>query len=987
MAAIHQTAYPRFKSHFKDAELINFYTPTPEELEFSSKHTRSLESKFGLLTHLKVFQRLGYFVLWDAIPSSIIKYVSTCLGSLFELQPPKNYDESGTRNRHLDHIRKYMRVKPIGDATTICFEKAATQAVQTKEHISDIINVMIEELIRQDFELPGFSTLDRAAYQIRFQFNEQCFEQIAEKLSLLQITKIKRLLESPTKDEHSRWYLLKQEPDKPTVNTVKSYATYVDSLRRWQELLAIKIELPAAKYEQFCQEAYAINLTQIKRLSLKRQYTYAVLLVQLQTAKATDNLVRLFTKHIKQLHNKAKKALDIYRLNQVESSTSLIAQLLSFTKAYQTEGTTTQRFAAIEKTMPDEPQIIVKQCEDHLAISQDNELCFLPKIYKSKRFVCFNCLANFRLETTSQQRNFKKCVDFIRLHQYSKRELLETSELNLSWITNKWRKLVTGKTTRQGKVEVVNRRFFELCVFTELSRQLESGDMYLDNSLEYDDFTKRYISWKEYAQQAPAYEAISGISTDPNKFTEQLKKWMLDGAEIMDDGFTSNEYVRLEDGSLVVSPVIASPKDKNYQFLDEQLKNRMKHTGILDIIAHSEKWLNLSEGFGQPSGYQSRIDNYTARFVSTLFCYGCNLGPSETARSIAGINRKQIAWLNAQHVSEKRLDKAIVKVINQYNKFQLPSFWGSGKTAAADGTKWDLYEQNLLSEYHIRYGSYGGIAYYHVSDKYIALFSHFIPCGVYEAIYILDGLMKNESNIQPNVLHGDTHAQSFPVFGLAYLLGIKLMPRIKKNKVQTMYRPNKITDYKHIQEIFSDPINWKLIQTHLPDMLRIALSVKAGKLTPSAILRKLGSHSRKNKLYYALRELGRAVRTGFLLEYYHDPELRKTINAATTKSEAFNKFAKWTAFANKGAIRENLRHEQIKVIKYNHLVANLIILYNTQEMTRVLKELTAEGYQIKKSTLQGFSPYRTEHIRRFGLHPLNMEMEVPPLFTDFQLFV
>ena len=987
MAAIHETAYPRFKSHFKEAELIKFYTPAPEELEFSLKHTRSLESQFGLLTHLKVFQRLGYFVLWDPIPSSITKYVSTCLGSLFELQPPKSYDESGTRNRHLDHIRKYMSVKPVGDATTICFEKAATQAVQTKEHISDIINVMIEELIRQNFELPGFSTLDRTAYQIRFQFNEQCFEQIAKKLTPIQIAKIKRLLESPTDDEDSRWYLLKQEPDKPTVNTVKSYAAYVDSLLRWQELLAIKIELPAAKYEQFCHEAYAINLTQIKRLSLKRQYTYAVLLVQLQTAKATDNLVRLFTKHIKQLHNKARKALDIYRLNQVESSTSLIAQLLNFTKAYQTEGTTTQRFAAIKKTMPDEPQTIVKQCEDHLAVSQDNELYFLPKIYKSKRFLCFNCLANFRLETTSQQRNFKKCVDFLRLHQYSKREFLETSELDLSWITDKWRKLVTGKTTRQSKVEVVNRRFFELCVFTELSRQLESGDMYLDNSLEYDDFTKRYISWEEYAQQAPAYEAISGIPTDPNKFTEQLKKWMLDAAKTMDDGFNSNEYVRLENGSLVVSPVIASPKDEGYQFLDEQLKNRMKHTGILDIIAHSEKWLNLSKGFGQPSGYQSRIDNYNARFVSTLFCYGCNLGPSETARSIAGINRKQIAWLNAQHVSEKRLDKAIVKVINQYNKFQLPNFWGSGKTAAADGTKWDLYEQNILSEYHIRYGSYGGIAYYHVSDKYIALFSHFIPCGVYEAIYILDGLMKNESNIQPNVLHGDTHAQSFPVFGLAYLLGIKLMPRIKKNKVKTMYRPDKITDYKHIQEIFSDPINWKLIQTHLPDMLRIALSVKAGKLTPSAILRKLGSHSRKNKLYYAFRELGRAVRTGFLLEYYNDAELRKTINAATTKSEAFNKFAKWTAFANKGAIRENLRHEQIKVIKYNHLVANLIILYNTQEMTRVLKELTAEGYQIKKSTLQGFSPYRTEHIRRFGLHPLNMEMEVPPLFTDFQLFV
>lgn len=59
-----------------------------------------------------------------------------------------------------------------------------------------------------------------------------------------------------------------------------------------------------------------------------------------------------------------------------------------------------------------------------------------------------------------------------------------------------------------------------------------------------------------------------------------------------------------------------------------------------------------------------------------------------------------------------------------------------------------MYEQNLLSEYHIRYGGYGGIGCYHVSDMYIALFSHFIPSGVYDAIYILDGLIKNESEIQ-----------------------------------------------------------------------------------------------------------------------------------------------------------------------------------------------------------------------------------------------
>ena len=91
-----------------------------------------------------------------------------------------------------------------------------------------------------------------------------------------------------------------------------------------------------------------------------------------------------------------------------------------------------------------------------------------------------------------------------------------------------------------------------------------------------------------------------------------------------------------------------------------------------------------------------------------------------------------------------------------YNRFSLPKFWGNGSHVSADGTKFDLSEQNLMAEYHIRYGGYGGIAYYHVSDMYIALFSHFISCGTWEAVYIIDGLLKNKSEIQPDIIHADT---------------------------------------------------------------------------------------------------------------------------------------------------------------------------------------------------------------------------------------
>src|SRR5436190_3942613 len=129
---------------------------------------------------------------------------------------------------------------------------------------------------------------------------------------------------------------------------------------------------------------------------------------------------------------------------------------------------------------------------------------------------------------------------------------------------------------------------------------------------------------------------------------------------------------------------------------------------------------------------------------------------------------------------------------------------------------------------HIRYGGYGGIAYHHIADSYIALFTSFIPCGVWEAIHILDGLMKNRSVIQPDTLHADTQGQSEPVFGLCRLLGIKLMPRMRGIGGLTFYRPAAAVRYRHIDALFRAEIDWDLITTHARDVFQVVLSIQAG---------------------------------------------------------------------------------------------------------------------------------------------------------------
>ena len=115
-----------------------------------------------------------------------------------------------------------------------------------------------------------------------------------------------------------------------------------------------------------------------------------------------------------------------------------------------------------------------------------------------------------------------------------------------------------------------------------------------------------------------------------------------------------------------------------------------------------------------------------------------------------------------------------------------------------------------------------------------------------------------------------------------------------------LFRPSKTTHYRHIDSLFTDVIDWSLIETHLPDMLRVVLSIRAGRISASTLLRKLGTYSRKNRLYQAFQELGRVVRTAFLLRYLNDASFAAMIQAATNKSEAFNGFVQWLFFGGGG---------------------------------------------------------------------------------------
>lgn len=168
--------------------------------------------------------------------------------------------------------------------------------------------------------------------------------------------------------------------------------------------------------------------------------------------------------------------------------------------------------------------------------------------------------------------------------------------------------------------------------------------------------------------------------------------------------------------------------------------------------------------------------------------------------------------------------------------------------------------------------------------------------------------------------------------------------------------------------------------------MQVVLSIKAGKVLPSAILRRLIIPSHKNRLFQVFQELGRVLRTLFLLRYISNRPLREEITQETNKVESYHAFAGWLPFGNHGRILDNDPVEMEKQIKFNHLIANCLMLQNVLDMSQALRELIEEGYPVTPAAVRGLSAYVHGHIRRYGDYELEVE-DVPPPISEEALTI
>lgn len=993
MANINDTAYPRFKNNISEKDLINVYTPTPMEILYANEVTRSHKNRLLFLIMLKTYQRLGYFVNIQEVPKIIINHIARATNMIDILNGYEKYDGSSVKQKHIEYIRMYLNIKPYNHEAKDIAIKTAAEASKTKDNDADIINAVIDELIHQRYELPAFSTLLRISRKVRHTVYNAYYKFVYENISEDTKKLVDNLfISSETND--TGWNSLKEAIGKATVNTLSQNLETLSRIKVFNIKEDILLKIPDIKLKHFVAEADALDSSKMKELNKFKRYTLAVAFIFQRCASILDDIGEIFVKLVKSRQNRAKDKQEEYTLSHSKTACYLISTLQDIMTAYKTEGNKEERLDAIDEALKSNdvqnPDEIIDKCEIHNTYAGDNYFPFAWDCIKGKcRVMLFTVLENIELFSTTQDRTMEKVIKIILKYRKSSRLKNipgeEFKDIDLSWVSEKWTKLLTGHSGKVNNNEALNRRHFEVCAFYEIMQDLKSGDLCIKGSDKYSDYREQLITWEEYNNEINTFGEQVGIPITDEAFIEHFKSTLDKAADEADKSFPTNQYLRIQKGEPVLTPLKKKEEPKDLNLIKSLLAERMKQVSVLDILYISQQWYNWTKFFGPLSGLDSKLDDPIERYLTTVFCYGCNLGPSQTANSLGTITRKQVAYINHHHISNDKLDSTINHIINLYKNFSILRHWGTGERAAADGTIWEIFEKNILAEKHIRYGVNGAIGYYHISDLYIALFSKFIPCGVWEGVYILDLLMNKNVDINPHILHSDTQGQNETIFGLSSLLGIELMPRIRNWKNLKFYKSDRSKTYTHIDVLFSETIDWDLIKTHFSDMLRVALSVKMGRITPSTILRKLGSYSRKNKLYQAFSELGKAIRTGFLLKYISDEDLRRTIQESTNKTESFNGFAKWVNFGDDSVIGENTKTDQEKMIKYNHLVANNIIFYNVYHMSIILQELSNEGYDINEEIISSLSPYMTNHINRFGKYSIDKNIKVPKL--DFDISV
>jgi TnpA family transposase len=545
-----------------------------------------------------------------------------------------------------------------------------------------------------------------------------------------------------------------------------------------------------------------------------------------------------------------------------------------------------------------------------------------------------------------------------------------------------WRDVVI-KTDAAGTARI-NRINYEIAVLQLLRERIRCKEIWVEGARKYGD-PDRDVP-QDFSTHRAAYYAALQLPQDAKAFIAAQQAELHQALQTLHEGLATkqNKLVEIQtkdDGWIALAPLEPQPEPPNLTRLKAELALRWPMPRLLDLVKETDLRVGFTEQF-KSAASREQLDRATIqkRLLLCLYGLGTNTGLKRVSAQEHGESYKDLLYIRRRFLTTEQLRAAIREVVNAILRIRLPHIWGEGTTAcASDSKKFGAWDQNLMTEWHIRYRGPGIMVYWHVERKSTCIYSQLKSCSSSEVAAMIEGVLRHCTEMEVERQYVDSHGQSEIAFAFTSLLGFQLLPRLKRIHKQILWRPDVSANetYPLLQPVLSTrAIQWDLIEQQYDEMVKYATALRLGTADAESILRRFTRSDVQHPTYSALAEYGKVRKTIFLCSYLHSLELRREIHEGLNTIENWNSANSFIFYGKGGEIATNRLEEQELAILSLHLIQLCLVFMNTIMLQRVLDE-PQWAKRMTPEDLRGLTPLIYSNVNPYGLFVLNMEDRLP----------
>lgn len=452
---------------------------------------------------------------------------------------------------------------------------------------------------------------------------------------------------------------MKAFPKKATLTQVRKWSARLSWLEEIMDAPSLLDGIANSKIKQFAAHAHALEVGDM--LDVKdepKRYTLLLCLLYQMQIQTRDQLVTMFLKRIRRIHNAARdklRALQDKHWAMTEHMVEILHAIVDKAPELEEDAALGRH---VRQVLVDNGGIETLAANYRLvsAYHDDNYLPLLWDSYQSHRPLLFNLSRQLQIRAATQDEMVLDALRFIQKHQDKTRDHWP-DEFSLEFASEKWISQI--RTTHKGK-PVLNRRMLEVCVFSYIANSIRSGDVYVAGSEEFADYRAQLLPWEACQQRLATYCEALDMPQTAGDFVQSLRQQLTNLAQQVDEGFPENSDLSFDkDGKPHLKRIVKQPLPEGTKALREAIKERMPERHLLDILKHVHYWINYTAHFGPPSGSEPKLADAVSRYLMTLFGYGCDLGPAQLARHARGlVTLRMLKRINDQHINATKLEVA-----------------------------------------------------------------------------------------------------------------------------------------------------------------------------------------------------------------------------------------------------------------------------------------------------------------------------------------